>query len=141
MEWKNFLLMIPFWSTLSLQRESLSIDDVLFFVEKFHLNISPETLNLVFGRSSHPVFWKYAAEKITGEHPCRSVISKQLQSNFIKITLPHGYCSPVNLLHIFRTTFKNTSGRLLLFRTISWFSTAQWLWYPRFSLAECLYYG
>ena len=37
-----------------------------------------------------------------------------LQSNFIEITLPHE-CSPVNLLHIFRTLFlKNTSGRLLL---------------------------
>ena len=33
---------------------------------------------------------------------------------FIKITLGHG-CSPVNLLHIFRTPFsKNTSGGLLL---------------------------
>ena len=32
-----------------------------------------------------------------------------LQSNFIEITLRHG-CSPVNLLHIFRTPFlKNTS--------------------------------
>ena len=36
-------------------------------------------------------------------------------SNFIEIALRHG-CSPVNLLHIFRTPFpKNTSGRLLLF--------------------------
>ena len=36
------------------------------------------------------------------------------QSNFIEITLRHG-CSPVNLLHIFRTPFpNNTSGRLLL---------------------------
>ena len=35
--------------------------------------------------------------------------------NFIEITLRHG-CSPVNLLHIFRTPFtKNTSGQLLLF--------------------------
>ena len=51
--------------------------------------------------------------KSTGEHPCRSVISIMLQSNFIEITLRHG-CSPVNLLHIFRTPFtKNTSGRLL----------------------------
>ena len=34
--------------------------------------------------------------------------------NFIEITFRHG-CSPVNLLHIFRTSFpKNTSGRLLL---------------------------
>ena len=43
--------------------------------------------------------------KFTGEHPCR---------NFIEITLRHG-CSPVNLLHIFRTPFfKNISGWLLL---------------------------
>ena len=34
--------------------------------------------------------------------------------NFIEITLQHG-CTPVNLLHIFRTPFlKNTSGGLLL---------------------------
>ena len=38
----------------------------------------------------------------------------QLQSNFIEITLRHG-CSPVNLLHIFRTPFlRNTSEWLLL---------------------------
>ena len=44
--------------------------------------------------------------KFTGERPCRSVI-------LIKL-LRHG-CSPVNLLHIFRTLFpKNTSGWLLL---------------------------
>ena len=49
----------------------------------------------------------------TGEHPCRSAISIKLQSSFIEIALRHG-CSPVNLLHIFRTHFtKNISGRLL----------------------------
>ena len=38
----------------------------------------------------------------------------ELLWNFIEITLRRG-CSPVNLLHIFRTTFpKNTSGGLLL---------------------------
>ena len=48
------------------------------------------------------------------EDPCRIVISIKLQSNFIKITLQH-WCSPVNLLHIFRTPFsKNTSAGLLL---------------------------
>ena len=53
--------------------------------------------------------------KFTGEHSCRSVISIKLQSNFIEIALRHG-CSPVNLLHIFRTPItKNTSGRLLLY--------------------------
>ena len=52
--------------------------------------------------------------KFTREHPGRSVISKKLHSNFIEITLCNG-CSPVNMLHIFRTTFtKNTCGRLLL---------------------------
>ena len=35
-------------------------------------------------------------------------------AKFIKITIGHG-CSPVNLRHIFRTSFyKNISGRLLL---------------------------
>ena len=39
----------------------------------------------------------------------------KLQSNFIEIALRHG-CSPVNLLHIFRTSFyKNTHGGLLLY--------------------------
>ena len=48
------------------------------------------------------------------EHPCRSAISRKLQSNFIEIALPYG-CFPVNLLPIFRTAFlKNTSGGLLL---------------------------
>ena len=38
-------------------------------------------------------------------------------SNFIAITLQHGF-SPVNLLHFFRTSFsKNTPGRVLLCQT------------------------
>ena len=59
------------------------------------------------------------------KHPCRSVISikllyrsvisVKLLCNFIKITLRHG-CSPVNLLHIFRTPFlRNTSEWVLLY--------------------------
>ena len=70
-------------------------------------------------RSSHPeVFLGKGVLKIcskfTGEHSCRSKISIKLQSNFIEITLQHR-CSPVNLVHIFRTPFlKNTSGWLLL---------------------------
>ena len=52
--------------------------------------------------------------KYTGEHTFRSVISIQLLLNLIEIALWHG-CSPVNLLHIFRTNFsKNTSGWLFL---------------------------
>ena len=70
-------------------------------------------------RSSRPeVFFRKdilkICNKFTVEHPCQSVISIKLQSNFIEITLRHG-CSPVNLLHIFRTPFtENTSGQLLL---------------------------
>ena len=40
---------------------------------------------------------------------------KVAKNSFIEITLQHG-CSPVNLLHIFRTHFpKNTSQGLLLY--------------------------
>ena len=54
------------------------------------------------------------SSKFTGEHPCLSVMSIKLLCRFIEITLCHG-CSPVNLLHIFRTPFlKNTSEWLLL---------------------------
>ena len=52
--------------------------------------------------------------KFAVEHPCQSVISVKLLCNFIEIALQHR-CSPVNLLHIFRTPFsKNTSEQLLL---------------------------
>ena len=83
----------------------------------------PNSLYLFF-KSSHPVVFLgkgvlKICGKFTGEHPCRSAISIKLQSNFIEITLRHG-CSPVNLLHIFRTPFsKNTFGRLLLIFVIS----------------------
>ena len=77
------------------------------------------TLGSSMFRSRHPEVLLGTAvlkicSKFTGKHPCRSAISIKLQSNFIEITLRHG-CSPVTLLHIFRTAFhKNTSGRLLL---------------------------
>ena len=63
-------------------------------------------------KSSHPeVLLRKGVLKIcskfTGEHPCQSVISIKLQRNFIEITLRHG-CSPVNLLHTFRTPFLGT---------------------------------
>ena len=66
-------------------------------------------------RSSHPeVFLEKGVlklcSKFTGEHPCRSMLC-----NFIEIAFRH-QCSPVNLLHIFRTPFlKNTSERVLLY--------------------------
>ena len=51
--------------------------------------------------------------KFTGEHPCESAISIMFLCSLTEIALQHG-CSPVNLLHIFRTPFsKSTSGWLL----------------------------
>ena len=66
-------------------------------------------------RSNTPeVFTGKGCIKFTWKHPCQSVISIKLLCNFIEITLRHG-CSPVNLLHIFRTPFpRNTSGGLLI---------------------------
>ena len=70
-------------------------------------------------RNSHPeVFLRKdvlkICSKLTAGHPCWSAISIKLLCNFIEIALRHG-CSPVNLLHIFRTPFpRNTSGWLLL---------------------------
>ena len=57
--------------------------------------------------------------KFTTEHSCQNGISIKLESNFIKITTPHGW-SPINLLHIFRTPFtKNTYGRILYLLCLS----------------------
>ena len=65
-----------------------------------------------FRNSYSEVFIKKGAFKICskfrGKPPYRSVISINLQNNFIEITLHHG-CSPVNLLNIFRTLLLKTS--------------------------------
>ena len=64
--------------------------------------------------------------KFTGEHPCRSVASINLQSNFIEITFLNGF-SPVNLLHISRTPFpKNTSVGLLPCESVTITSNNFW---------------
>ena len=79
-----------------------------------------EHLSLATLRSNHPeVFLGKGLLKIcskfTGEHPCRIAISIKLLCNVSEIALRHG-CSPVNLLHIFRTPFpRNTSEWLLLY--------------------------
>ena len=50
----------------------------------------------------------------TGEHPCWTVISIKLKSNFTEITFQPGY-SPLNLQYIFRITFLTNTSRSLLF--------------------------
>ena len=82
--------------------------------------------------------------KFTREHPYRSVISIKLLSNFIEITLLHGW-SLVNLLHIFRIPFpKNTSEWLLLiFRTIIFQKFCRWLLQNFLCIClicQCLFY-
>ena len=82
------------------------------------LDIFPTAVSTTIRSSRPEVFLRKVVLKIcskfTGGHPCRSVISIKLLCNFIEITLRHG-CSPVNLLHIFRTPLpRNNSGWLLL---------------------------
>ena len=62
-------------------------------------------------------FESYVYQGNIQKQPSRGVLKKRCsekQSNFIEITLRHG-CSPVNLLHILRTSFlMNTYGQQLL---------------------------
>ena len=98
----GFLLDFPFDRTCLLVKTS----------GRFHFLVS------LFGSSRPEVFLGKVVPKIcsklTGEHQSQNVISIKLLCNVIEIRLWNG-CSPVNLLHIFRTHFlKNTYGRLLL---------------------------
>ena len=69
------------------------------------------------------------------------MISIKLQSNFIEITLRHE-CSPVNLLHNFRTPFsKNNSGWLLLQHILPNNMRRTTLKFENYSLKDILYSG
>ena len=80
--------------------------------------------SLIIFRSSHQeVFLRKGVLKICskfrGEHSCRSASWIKLQSNFIELIPRHG-CSPVNVLHIFKTPFlRNTFGWLLPYFLLS----------------------
>ena len=66
-------------------------------------------------------------QQIYRRHPCHSAISIKLQCNFIEITLQHGH-SPVNLLHIFITSFTNNTFWWLLLEVFhsTWSSVWDW---------------
>ena len=104
-----------FYSKLKLSKIIITRDKMQLSKETVFFLKNWTCLNKAIGRSSRSdVFSRKSVLKIcskfTGENPCRSVIL------FIEITFRHG-CSPVNLLHIFRTSFpSNTSGWLLLNR-------------------------
>ena len=69
-------------------------------------------LSLILNQLFLCVTFQYPSEPAI--HHIEKRWSENMHSNFIKIVLRHG-CSPVNLLHIFRTSFfKSNSGRLLL---------------------------
>ena len=72
-----------------------------------------ETHSTIYRSSRPEVFLEKGVLKICSKFTRDNhaeVRSLKLLSNFIEITLRHG-CSPVNLLHIFRTPFlSNTSG-------------------------------
>ena len=82
-------------------------------LELIYIPLTLHLLVLNSYRSSHSeVFLGKGALKIcskfTGEHPCRSAISIKLLCNFIEIARRHG-CSPINLLHNFRTPLSKTT--------------------------------
>ena len=98
----------PFFFSLFLWIPGLTLMSCSFFIINSKLRLLLSGMH----RSGHPevLLGKgilKICSKFTGEHPCRSVTS-------IKLHL-HG-CSPVNLLHVFRTPFlRSTSGWLLLY--------------------------
>ena len=106
--WSLFLIKLQAWRpTQVFSCEYCEICKNSFLTEHL-LWLLLFTVSIRF-RSSHPeVFLRKGVPKIynkfTREHPCRSLISIKLLCNFIEIALQHG-CSPVNLLHIFRSTF------------------------------------
>ena len=128
--WRDSLKFFPNpelirFGNLILLREVIVFRKVFFLVcmltNTLSWELSQATDFCTLFRSSHPeVFLEKGVLKIcskcTGEDPCRSGISVKLLSNFITLLkLLFGICSPLDLLHIFRTPFlKNTSGWLFL---------------------------
>ena len=85
--------------------------EYVLYMETLNFKII-KLMNTRILRSSHPEVFLIKdilkiCSKFTLEHPCRSVTSIKLQSNFIKILL-RLKCSPVNLLHIFRNLSQET---------------------------------
>ena len=94
-------------------RDIYEFENIIYSVILKYLQYILHMLRKIQKQSSRKSVLKIYS-KFTAEHPCQSVISIKLQSSFIDITLWHD-CSPVYLLHFFRTAFpKNTSGCMLL---------------------------
>ena len=109
------------WNMLNVSRTNVfhNLLIPLLIRYNFHL-LNVGVLYFCNGQKQPPrgVPWKRCSEnmqQIYRRTSMPSAISIKLLCNFIKIALRHG-CSPVNLLHIFRTPIpRNTSGWLLLY--------------------------
>ena len=118
--------------------------------KKYKIEYTVKLVQYMKLRSSHPeVFLEKGVLKIcskfTGKRPCQSAVSIKFLCKFIAIALWH-WCSPVNLLHIFRTPFlKNTSGRLFLETFVTYFIWKYWMPVCTFrtfsSLSSSLFYS
>ena len=102
----NFKSIFPFTSVISNKAEHWWTKDskngflwVLYYLHPAKSRSSPPEVFL------KKVFWKYTVNLQENTHA-----EVWFQKSCFQITFRHG-CSPVNLLHIFRTSFpKNTSG-------------------------------
>ena len=86
-----------FLSDRDLRHETVELyckDEICIFLESGARRSRPEVF---LGKGVLKI-----CSKFTGEHSFQSVISINLLCNFIEIALRHE-CSPVNLLHNFRT--------------------------------------
>ena len=118
-EKKNYILFLfMFWLKMSNPPKRL-IDEVIYGgMSQFGV-----ALQICHYRSTRPEVFQgkgvlKICSKFIGEQAYRSVISIQLQSNFIEITPRHG-CSTVNLLHILGTPFSQNTSRWLLLSLVT----------------------
>ena len=104
--WKIFCSEDPYQNNC--KNDPFLLDRLILFPIKTEVCMKI-LIKAVFRSSPREVFLEKVVLKICSR--CRSV---KLQSKFIEIRFWHG-CSPVNLQHIFRTSFpKNTYEGLLL---------------------------
>ena len=114
-EWRYFLDVLLVYVTMKCDTHSCIKSKIMWMNRQVMRSSYPEVF---LGKRVLKI-----CSKFTGEHPCRSPISIKLLCNFIEIALRHG-CSPVILLHIFRTHFpRDTSWWLLLVLVFNPFST------------------
>ena len=138
----NSLSIILSSTSIGIVRENNTVQFIFFMVTRLIIIIITSgaiVMHVYCFRSSLPVVFSWKGilkmcNKCTTEHHCQSVISIKLLCDFIEIALWQG-CSPVNLLHIFRTPFsKNTCGGLLrLFVLIK-----AWKWIEKIRPKSCL---